>query len=224
MMYKLIGDELRKPPNQSNESLLRERPHPTDWLMFFCLGAREVNDGHAIPPPCVDRISPDYPVFLLNQTRRHQIYVHSKMLIVDDDYIIVGSANINDRSLMGDRDTEICIGAHQPNQLTSKSMPARGDVHRFRMSLWAEHFGCSEFAFLEPSSYACIQRVKELAAWNWDRYVSRSCSEDLKGHMLQYPYGVTKEGHLYPDPLFFPDTLALISGVVSATIPNQITV
>ena len=32
-------------------------------------------------------------------TMRHPIYVHCKMLIVDDDYIIVGSANINQRSL-----------------------------------------------------------------------------------------------------------------------------
>ena len=32
-------------------------------------------------------------------TLRHPIYVHCKMLIVDDDYIIVGSANINQRSL-----------------------------------------------------------------------------------------------------------------------------
>ncbi len=33
------------------------------------------------------------------------IYVHSKLMIVDDKKIIVGSANINDRSLLGDRDS-----------------------------------------------------------------------------------------------------------------------
>lgn len=35
------------------------------------------------------------------------IYIHSKMMIVDDRSVIVGSANINDRSMMGDRDSEI---------------------------------------------------------------------------------------------------------------------
>jgi phospholipase D1/2 len=35
------------------------------------------------------------------------IYVHSKLMIVDDKYVIIGSANINDRSLNGDRDSEI---------------------------------------------------------------------------------------------------------------------
>lgn len=33
------------------------------------------------------------------------IYIHSKMIIVDDDQIIIGSANINDRSLNGNRDS-----------------------------------------------------------------------------------------------------------------------
>ena len=48
------------------------------------------------------------------ETLRFPIYVHSKMMIVDDVYIIVGSANINQRSLDGNRDTEIAIGGYQP--------------------------------------------------------------------------------------------------------------
>lgn len=30
------------------------------------------------------------------------IYIHSKLMIVDDRYVIIGSANINDRSMLGD--------------------------------------------------------------------------------------------------------------------------
>ncbi|CAF1079257.1 unnamed protein product [Rotaria sordida] len=37
------------------------------------------------------------------------VYVHSKLMIVDDSMAICGSANINDRSLLGDRDSEFCI-------------------------------------------------------------------------------------------------------------------
>ena len=33
------------------------------------------------------------------------IYVHSKLMIIDDEIVICGSANINDRSLLGDRDS-----------------------------------------------------------------------------------------------------------------------
>lgn len=37
------------------------------------------------------------------------LYVHSKLMVVDDWKAIIGSANINDRSLNGDRDSEVCI-------------------------------------------------------------------------------------------------------------------
>lgn len=48
------------------------------------------------------------------------IYVHAKGMIVDDEYVIIGSANINERSLDGSRDTEIAMGAYQPNYTKAK--------------------------------------------------------------------------------------------------------
>ena len=43
------------------------------------------------------------------------IYVHSKIMIVDDRKVILGSANINDRSMNGDRDSEIALLIEGPN-------------------------------------------------------------------------------------------------------------
>ena len=37
------------------------------------------------------------------------VYVHSKMMIVDDRFVILGSANINDRSMCGNRDSELGV-------------------------------------------------------------------------------------------------------------------
>ncbi len=37
------------------------------------------------------------------------IYIHSKLMIVDDKIALIGSANINDRSLKGVRDTELAV-------------------------------------------------------------------------------------------------------------------
>ena len=37
----------------------------------------------------------------------YQVYVHSKIMIVDDRVALIGSANINDRSLLGSRDSEV---------------------------------------------------------------------------------------------------------------------
>lgn len=45
---------------------------------------------------------------LMGKLVQEIIYVHSKLMIVDDKYCIVGSANINDRSMLGKRDSEVC--------------------------------------------------------------------------------------------------------------------
>ncbi|RRT54311.1 hypothetical protein GW17_00044894 [Ensete ventricosum] len=37
----------------------------------------------------------------------NQVYVHSKLMIIDDREVLIGSANINDRSLLGSRDSEV---------------------------------------------------------------------------------------------------------------------
>lgn len=40
-----------------------------------------------------------------NVPKTEIIYVHSKFMVVDDKFMIIGSANINDRSLLGSRDS-----------------------------------------------------------------------------------------------------------------------
>ena len=37
------------------------------------------------------------------------IYIHSKIMIIDDQIALIGSANINDRSLKGSRDSELAV-------------------------------------------------------------------------------------------------------------------
>lgn len=60
------------------------------------------------------------------------IYVHAKGMIVDDEYVILGSANINQRSLDGSRDTEIAMGAYQQHHTwASKNKHPCGQVSKF---------------------------------------------------------------------------------------------
>jgi phospholipase D1/2 len=59
----------------------------------------------------------DYVLFLSLQKYQEQygkvhceqIYVHSKLIVADGKRMIIGSANINDRSMLGDRDSEACL-------------------------------------------------------------------------------------------------------------------
>ncbi|KAM7535700.1 hypothetical protein Aperf_G00000096516 [Anoplocephala perfoliata] len=64
------------------------------------------------------------------------IYIHDKIMIVDDRKLIIGSANINDRSLLGDRDSEIGLYVEE-----TPSAPGEGVVSNMRLRLMAEHLG-----------------------------------------------------------------------------------
>ena len=46
---------------------------------------------------------------LLDRPVTEIVYVHSKLMITDDKYALIGSANINDRSMVGDRDSEVAV-------------------------------------------------------------------------------------------------------------------
>lgn len=64
------------------------------------------------------------------------IYVHAKGIIVDDELVIMGSANINQRSMDGSRDTEIAMGGYQPRHTWAhKNGPPRGQVGTGLLSL-----------------------------------------------------------------------------------------
>ncbi|KMZ62684.1 Phospholipase D zeta [Zostera marina] len=75
----------------------------------------------------------------------NQVYVHSKVMIVDDQVILVGSANINDRSLLGSRDSEIGVLIEDKKFVGSlmdgKPWKAGKCALSLRLSLWAEHLG-----------------------------------------------------------------------------------
>ncbi|XP_076958230.1 phospholipase D zeta 1-like isoform X1 [Bidens hawaiensis] len=74
-----------------------------------------------------------------------QVYVHSKVMIVDDRITIIGSSNINDRSLLGHRDSEIGVLIEDREFVESKmngeSWSAGKFANSLRLSLWSEHLG-----------------------------------------------------------------------------------
>ncbi|KAG5387880.1 hypothetical protein IGI04_029421 [Brassica rapa subsp. trilocularis] len=213
MMYKDVIKALR-------EKGLEEDPR--DYLTFFCLGNREVKkDGEYEP---TEKPEPDSDYIRAQEARRFMIYVHTKMMIVDDEYIIIGSANINQRSMDGARDSEIAMGGYQPFHLSVRQ-PARGQIHGFRMSLWYEHLGMLDETFLDPSSQECVKKVNRVADKYWDLYSSESLEHDLPGHLLRYPIGIASQGDIteLPGCECFPDTKARILGTKSDYMPPILT-
>ncbi|CAA6660147.1 unnamed protein product [Spirodela intermedia] len=214
MMYKIIAGALEEMGSNS---------HPLDYLNFYCLGKREAgpeeNTSTTNHPPETSSSCPS------QKFRRFMIYVHAKGMIVDDEYVMIGSANINQRSLDGSRDTEIAMGAYQPNYRWSGTQcHPRGQVFGYRMSLWAEHLGTLEGVFEEPHALGCVRRVNELSDNNWQAYISEE-TEVMKGHLMRYPVLVGRDGKVDPLPGYecFPDVGGKVLGAHSNTLPDSLT-
>ncbi|OAD62011.1 Phospholipase D1 [Eufriesea mexicana] len=73
------------------------------------------------------------------------IYVHSKLLIVDDNTVICGSANINDRSMIATRDSEIAVIIHdqefEDGRMNDIPFPCGKFAGSLRKQLISEHLG-----------------------------------------------------------------------------------
>ncbi|KAK8689373.1 hypothetical protein V6N13_088094 [Hibiscus sabdariffa] len=74
-----------------------------------------------------------------------QVYVHSKLMIIDDRLAVIGSSNINDRSLLGSRDSEIGVVIEDKefieSSMNGEPWKAGKFAHSLRCSLWSEHLG-----------------------------------------------------------------------------------
>ncbi|KAB2051524.1 hypothetical protein ERO13_A12G058400v2 [Gossypium hirsutum] len=208
MMYDVVAQELK--------SMQIKDSHPRDYLNFYCLGKREEVSQ--------EMLSGNNSVSDSAKFGRFMIYVHAKGMIVDDEYVIVGSANINQRSMAGTKDTEIAMGAYQPHYTWAKKKYPRGQVHGYRMSLWAEHLGELNKLFKEPESVECVKMVNSIAEENWKKFTDAEYSP-LQGHLMMYPLQVDMDGKVNPLPEHenFPDVGGKVIGAHSIQLPDVLT-
>ncbi|MNL00526.1 Phospholipase D Active site motif protein [compost metagenome] len=114
-----------------------------------------------------------------------QCYVHSKLLIADDRVAVLGSANINDRSMQGDRDSELAIIVNDDTKVKvalngKDSVDVGAAVHDLRVRLWRKLFGLTDGAthpassletvLTHPASPATWQAIQKVAAANAKAY------------------------------------------------------
>ncbi|KAK8916872.1 Phospholipase D delta [Platanthera zijinensis] len=212
MMYRIISQEIMN---------MKLDAHPQDYLNFYCLGNRELpksseqKNGEASEKDSANSSQ---------KFRRFMIYVHAKGMIVDDEYVIVGSANINQRSLAGSRDTEIAMGAYQPHHTwAEKNRHPHGQIYGYRMSLWSEHTGMLDELFEMPGSLDCVRLVNKIADENWANFTADEM-KSLKGHLLRYPVKVELDGKVVPipDQENFPDVGGKILGAPTS-LPDSLT-
>ena len=111
-----------------------------------------------------------------------QIYVHNKMMIVDDLFAIVGSANVNERSMLGSRDSELAVlisdnksEAHDIDG-SGKLQTTRNFARDLRKSVWRKIFGLTaggkraaeslNFAVDQPANPDAWKEIRKVALKN----------------------------------------------------------
>uniref|UniRef100_A0A7S3NN57 Phospholipase n=1 Tax=Euplotes crassus TaxID=5936 RepID=A0A7S3NN57_EUPCR len=124
---KFQQETIIKGKNSLYSTLRRQGINAEDYVRFFSLRNHDVFD--------------DGP-------KTEMIYIHSKCLIVDDRVVIMGSANINDRSMLGSRDSEVCLLVQDTDTVESTMGGEDFEVGRlvqdFRKKLMGQHLGVED--------------------------------------------------------------------------------
>ncbi|KAF9565693.1 phospholipase D [Agrocybe pediades] len=101
-----------------------------------------------------------------------QVYIHAKVCIVDDRLAIIGSANINERSQRGDRDSELAAVIRDTDMIDStmagKPFKVGRFAHTLRVRLMREHLGIDVDALDEEDLMANDPVQPEHQQDGWD--------------------------------------------------------
>jgi phospholipase D1/2 len=130
---RALAERLRQRPNlellivapQSHDSWLEAHSMRNGRIRFM----REFADRDIIP-----RVRLMYPEVKKGRRKTHTM-VHSKVMIIDDTFLRVGSANLNNRSMSADTECDLLIEAGKPGE--------RAAITDIQNRLLADHTGAS---------------------------------------------------------------------------------
>ncbi|KAI9881525.1 MAG: Phospholipase D1 [Pleopsidium flavum] len=103
-----------------------------------------------------------------------QLYIHAKCMVVDDRVAIIGSANINERSMLGNRDSE-CAAVVRDTDMLWSTMDGEPYLvgrfpHTLRMRLMREHLGLDVDEIMESERQEVTARETEQWEHDMDRF------------------------------------------------------
>ncbi len=143
---------------------LLEPPTP-DFRMVFVLPAKPNNgadDTRGVLAELIEADDEDGRVlacslYARSGPRADSIYVHAKIAIIDDRWLTLGSANLNEHSLFND--TEMNIVAHDPAL-----------ARQTRLRLWAEHLELPEAEIPDDPAQAIDELWKPISREQLERH------------------------------------------------------
>jgi phospholipase D1/2 len=127
--------------------LRRFTENPGNYIKFFGLRQHEVMPN--------------------GQPATEQVYIHSKMMVVDDEVAIIGSANINDRSMLGFRDSEIAVVIEDDTKIAStvngQAVRVAEFAHSLRVECFARIFGMTKAQVRDPLDQKFLLNIEKNA-------------------------------------------------------------
>jgi phosphatidylserine/phosphatidylglycerophosphate/cardiolipin synthase-like enzyme len=162
----VLTDKLRHPPSPEFRLLvvLPAKPNTGYDDTRGVLGELiEADDGNGRLLACT--------LYARSGSLADPIYVHAKIGIVDDQWLTLGSANLNEHSLFND--TEMNVVTHDP-QIASST----------RLRLWSEHLELAPSAIPADPTRAIDELWKPISAEQLER---RSSGRPLTHRLLRLP-------------------------------------
>jgi len=138
---------------------------------------------------------------LVAYSNRTFIHVHSKLMIVDDNCAINGSANLNERSVGGLYDSELAV--YQWASAEHEEACVR-ELREFRRELWQVYMGqgcmaaLGERGFESPELEKSVAIIRERGRANRESYMDAKWPNGATaetGYMLTWPLKQEK-GHV----------------------------
>ena len=133
-----------------------------------------------------------------------QLYIHAKCMVVDDRIVIIGSANINERSMLGNRDSEVAAIVRDTDTVmsTMAGKPYRVGkfAHSLRLRLMREHLG------MDVDGIMAEERKQEMEAWEKE--------------MSQWSERVGGEGESPTEPIIHMDGEGMDSDIGDGETPT----
>jgi phosphatidylserine/phosphatidylglycerophosphate/cardiolipin synthase-like enzyme len=109
---------ISKRDNAAQQSEAKMKSRPDDLPISDELAWNSMTQAvPAVPPKGPAKLPIDvdptvYNDFNIKPQRYREIYIHSKLMLVDDHFITLGSANLNKRSMVGDSELNIACAEH----------------------------------------------------------------------------------------------------------------
>ena len=132
----------------------------------------------------------------MNAFVSEELYVHSKVLIADDHLVICGSANLNDRSQLGDHDSEIAVVIEDPTPIESvmagQPYTASAFATTLRRQLFRKHLGLLPHQAIDKPNPNWTPVDREPNKYDWDSEQDELVRDPLDGRFLDLWRGTAK--------------------------------